>query len=551
MMPVFFHTASHLWIFYLFFLNGLLIHYLLRSRSSKYANCTQPVEAQVCAAFFVSMSLNGILLLGVDILGGKISQLIFVLPVVTLVLLISLFTLKGAQRGIFSVDFSAPRLVLYVLVFTVLFYNGGLIEHVTDAWWHMALANQIGYANSFDLDTGPLNGLNSNYYPPLWHGNLALANVLSGISLPVFWNSFTAWGAVVKVMGFYLLAYSLAGRKNVAFLSAVLFVLLPGIGDSYLRVAAWPSHISYTAWFCLFYVMFFAIDRFASDSLSSLRNWLELFVAQRVYLGVFLLLSGVVYFVHRAELLWFFIGMVAYVIAVTVHANCADEQGEIEDWSNTLFRILARTILLACLSVGVWFITEQQEKALSSLDFAIVFLLPVIIFAGISCLAWLSPAADVGQRRWLAYLFIFILVTALVLTIDLRQLMSLFDPEQAYAIESSLERALHATGVFGERLQVPGWHHQLRFGLLYSGIVSIPLALFMAIVKPTRLSLFTAGTGTLAILVCCSPYLYQWLVDILNYHSVWRIALLIFHPIVIAAFAYQLWDSLSPDPSTR
>lgn len=544
MMPIFFHAASHLWIFYLFFLNGLLIHYLLRSKSAEYARLTNPIEAQIVAAFMISISLNGVLLIGVDVAEARFSQLGYVLPVFTLAMVTVLESVRRDTGRIFAFEFEWRRLALYSVVFIILFYNGGLIEHVSDAWWHMSYANKIALANSFELSAGQLNGVHARYYPALWHGNLALAKTLSDTSLPVLWNSFTAWGAVIKVMGFYLLSLSLAGNRTVAFVSALLFFLLPGIGNSYMRVSSWPSHISYAAWFCLFYLMFCGLDQASRKPPSSLSGWGRLILEQRVTILALALLAAVVMFAHRAELLWFGLAVLAYFLASLVRGNFARADMPTADYHNAVFKLIGNFLLTACLAVALWFCYDRWDKIIAKPDFAMAYLLPAVTLAGLLFLSLKDSFSRATKRSYLLTGWIILCCIALLASIDTRQLISLFDPEQAYTLESARERALHAIGYFGEKLNVPGWHHQLRFGLLYSGILSVPLAIYLSIIRPSRLSLFTAGCGSLALLFCLSPYLYQWLGNILDYHSPWRIGIMIFHPIVMAAVLAELWQSL-------
>ena len=138
-------------------------------------------------------------------------------------------------------------------------------------------------------------------------------------------------------------------------------------------------------------------------------------------------------------------------------------------------------------------------------------------------------------------------IVLLLFSVDLKHLLSLVKPELAYPLASSHELPLLATGFFGGELKLPGWHLQLRSALLYSGLLSIPLSVVLTILKPSRLTLFVCANAITAFLVCLSPYLYMWLTEMLNYHSPWRIATLIFHPIIIAFALHTLWKfSIGP-----
>ena len=546
MMPIFFHLQSHLWIAYLFFFNGLLIHWLLRSFSSGYFSLTEPMEAQVLAAFFISIALNGTLMFSLDWMGLKFSTLSVLLPLVSGCLVLLSIWRSSASKigGIFLAEIDYVRLALYAFVFLILFYNGGLIERITDAWWHMALANKIGLASSLRLEAGPLTGLDVTYYPSLWHGNLALANTLSGVSLPVIWNSFTAWGGVLKVMGFYLFAYSLSGNKATAIISAALFVLLPGIGDSYLRVSAWPSHIAYTAWFGMFYILFRLFDTPTHANVADVRGAVK---ALRVFIPgamTFSVLALIVLFSHKAELLWFAIGIGCYGVALTLSQVFGEKPKQFQETHNVLFDFMCSVIFLVALIASARLCYQQSENLIALTDTSIAYLLPVVLFALLLFLRLSLSIRFLAVSPKVAKSLVFVIVALVFASVDARQLMSLFKPELAYALNDLPEKALTATGFLGGALYVPGWHLQLRYGLLYAGVISIPLSIMLAMLMPGRLTLFTAGTGTVAFLFCCSPYLYQWLTDVLFYHSAWRVALLIFHPIVIAATMVFLWTEV-------
>jgi len=182
-MPIFFHAESHLWIAYLFFLNGAMLSVLIRSWSQSYREITSTIEAQVLSAFFTSLLLNGVVLSLLEVGDFSFELAAYCLLSVSIVLL--LVCVSAIVRGhalYLNCQWSVLRLVIYGMIFVVLFYNGGLIEQVSDAWWHMSLANKIAMANGFEPELGHLTGTNTRDYPSLWHANLALAREVSGVS---------------------------------------------------------------------------------------------------------------------------------------------------------------------------------------------------------------------------------------------------------------------------------------------------------------------------------------------------------------------------------
>lgn len=548
-MPLYFHLESHLWIFYLFIVNGLLIHSLLRYwsslRTSNYLQMTNSFEAGLLAGFFISLLLNGLLLFVLDLFSQNFNWLKGILPIITIGLLCMIFKSGYFQIVTQSkVDFDWQRLLIYSFVFIILFYNGGLIEQTADSWWHMSLANKIGLASSYSLELGHLTGEPTRYYPPLWHANLAMANVISGESIPILWNSFTAWGGALKVMGFYLFTLALSANRNVSILSAVLFILLPGMGDSYLRVSAWPSHIAYTAMFCMFYVAFWMLSNYKSQQQEtlSLRSYIGL---QRSSLITLFFLAMTVLFVHQLELLWFFVGMVVYLAGETLYEFYKSSKINSVSRSNDLIRTVTAFFLLISLIVSIYALISDWQQMLVNID----WLLICIVTIGLIVLLMLMLFCMQGNRgshvvRISILAITSVLSLSLLFSIDFKQLISLVNPAMAHPPPISHERPLLITGFFGGELKLPSWNLQLRSSLLYSGAVSILLSVVLVLLKPSRLTLFVCSNAVIAFLFCVSPYLYFWLASLLNYHSPWRIAILIFHPIIIAFTLNLVWEKI-------
>lgn len=533
-MPVFFNLQSHLWIAYLFFLNGLLMSWLLARRSQQWAMLSAHLEAQIVLAFFLSISVNVVLLLAFQLLGLPYAELIWLLPMLTLLLAFLVVRVRAWQPMLDILQRSAPRAVLYLIIFIVLFYNGGLVEQISDAWWHMSLANKMAFHNTLHLPTGHLTGLPDRYYPPLWHGNLALLKVLSGESLVNLWNSFTAWGAVIKCMAFWLFAFALSHDRRVATLSVLLFVLLPGLGASYMRVSAWPSHIAYTAWFLLFYVAFMLFDATRIEHLKQLPGWLAS-KANLVLMGVAAWLAVLLWYLHQIELLYFGVGLSVYFVALLMAGKARDATLE----PGMLFMQLGGILmlLLGITSSGYRLFelfSEQSPNADVLLAFGVCagFLTLVLVM-------YFLVKNPGSASRW----FWAVPLAVMVATVDLRHVASLFDPSIAYPLGARPERPLLALGWFGNELRLPGWHLQLRAGLLFSGLLALPISLWLAWQAPSRATLFVAANCVFAWLLICSPYLYEWLTSLLNYHSTWRFALLIFHPIVFALLALRGWEA--------
>jgi len=531
MMPIFFHFNAHLWIGLALFINGFTLHLLCHSASKQYRSLVAPLEAQVIMSFAFSLAINGLTLLALDLAGLAFSNAKYVL------LAVAGGSLSIAvSRGVFSswtVDVNYIGLSLYAVMFIVLFYNGGMIDQISDAWWHMSLANKIGWANSFTLDYGHLTGAPTRYYPQLWHANLALLRELSGQNIPSLWNAFTAWGGVLKLMAYYLLGCALFKNKMIGVLGALFFALLPGIGNSYMRVSAWPSHLSYIVWFFAIYFVFSFLDK--SKYVLTLKDYAKLCLEQWVAIALMALLITLSFFLHQLEVLIFIIAVFLYLVGLSLYRVFSSQSFEgLLDARQPALTYLYRTGLIGLFFMATYLLVTSS-KVDQNVDYLIVIVLPVVVFVTL-LIVDILPDSKRSLARWLS-LAAFVLLLA---TIDYKHLGSLFVYEWSLPKGISGERPVLATGYFGGILGVAGWDLQLRNGLLWSGIVGGLLSMFMCYRKPSKAWIFISICSGVVWLVCSSPYIYQWLTDALNYHSIWRIAILSFHPLVLAAFFFNL-----------
>ena len=548
MMPLFFNLESHLWIAYLFIFNGLLLSLLLRLASPAFATLTEPIESLIVFSFVLSISLNGLILLALDYFNLEFSTAFWALVSVSAFAAFALYCFAGKQQslGFIDVEWSCPRLFLYLVVFIILFYNGGMIDQLSDAWWHMSLTNKIAMANSYTPELGHLTSAPARYYPPLWHGNLALAHILSSESIPVFWNSFTAWGAVLKVMAFYCLAFGLTQSKKTAFISAVLFVLLPGIGNSYLRVSAWPSHIAYIVWYFMLFVSFTIIHGLANEESKLSKQPFFKIIADsvkqhRLNIAILIVSSVVVYYTHQTELLWFCVAFFAYFAAVSISRVLANNHDFIASRDHAVLKLAYRLMLATLLLIALNYVLKHFEVL--SLDQSIAALLPLLI------LIILFMVELKGISRSFKIWLISFISLAILASVNGIHFLSLFFEGMSVPRGAFHESPSSVAGYFGGALDLPGWHLQLRSGLLYSGILALPLSLILVVVKPSPTTLFLSATALVSIVFCVSPYLYHWLKDILSYHSPWRITLMIFHPLIIAVCLVELLSYINRDQS--
>ena len=535
-MPLYFNAWSHISIVYLFFLNGLMMSCLLAHYSGGYRLLQQEWEMKIVGSFFFSIALNGLIGLALIFMAQPLGAMGYILPPCTLLLLIWSVWSRSYQQLIKTIPYI--RFALYIVLFVILFFNGGLIEKISDAWWHISYANKIGVENTIFLERGHLDGISSRYYPPLWHLNLAIAHLVSGEAIATLWNSFTAWGAVLKTMAFYLFAFGLSKRRDIGFVSALLFVWLPGVGDSYMRVSAWPSHIAYMGLFTLFFVYFKSLDKISISESRSFIQLCETLNQLRVELLVLVFFGYVILLSHKLELLWFAFAVLLYSISLVLYRSFVRDTKAA--WQiDQVSWMIARLALAIGLIVVIRFLFFSWDSQSISIDKLLAYSISVVLLVFFNVLAW--------WRSSPSQLLVFVLPVLGIITflsIDWRQLVSLFDPSVAYVQGRFHEVPLTALGWFGGDLKVPGWHLQLRGGFLWTGILSVPISIIAAILKPNRVTLFCAACGLSVFLFTASPYLYQWLRDIMDYHSPWRISVLMFHPIVFAFALLSLFSIL-------
>jgi hypothetical protein len=535
-MPLFFDFTAHVWIFYILFINGFLVVHLLRHMFSRFRNSVVPIESIVIASFGISLAMNGFVLLGVEYAEMALSDASKILFSSTIVLAVAWLKL-GCFRQLKNIQLFLPSLCLYACAFVILFFNGGLIDQLSDAWWHMSMANKMAWNNTAFPESSHLLGFGGRYYPPLWHGNLALLRELSGEALPALWNTFTVWGAVLKLMAFYLFSFVLFKDRYIAFVAALLFFLLPGLGNSYMRVSAWPSHLSYVFMFYSWYLAFHIIDcvdrgeSLKQQVVAVLTNW-QTSLALLFCLGLMLLL-------HQLEVLFFVTAIALYFVALSITRALSSNLALAELPFAGLLRIIYWLCLSALILWSLYVGYDMYEPGMSY-DHWLVTVIPTAV------LAFLLILDFIGRQWRRVFMSVgVVLILILLLTIHGQHLASLFLPELVLERSGSHERPMLGSGLFNGQLDLPGWHLQLRSGLLWSGLVGLVLSLWCWFKKPSRGMLLLASNSVFVWLLVLNPYLFQWVTNVLDdYHSVWRFAMLSFHPAIIAFCLVSLFRFL-------
>lgn len=529
------------------FVIGLPLHVLCRRVSAQYCRMTESFESAAVACFTLSLLVNWLILHGMFSLGRDGATLRVVYMVLLAAALLSGgLLIRGRRKQPRARDtgetWIIARIVLYSAVFVVMIFNGGLIEQIADSWWHMSLANKIISFKTFDV-ANHLSGLEARDYPSLWHGNLALLQQLSDVSLPRIWISITPILACLKVMALYLAARGITGSTATAVLSAVLFCLLPGIGDSYFRVSAWPSHVSYILLFCSLYVTFMLIEILRKEKTQWNVNTVRSTMA---YLMVLATLMAMIFLIHTTEMLWFAAGVVFYLFVLQIIHFYASERIAATDSELVIMRIVlflvSTFVFFASIPDGLNLIRSPHTPDGKGIASLLVWSISIVT---LMILYRTSFSRRTGKNRWLVHTGVLILLAAVLISIDFRHAVSLLLPQYGYGRPSSHEAPLVVAGLLGGEVYLPAWQMQLRGGLLYSGISAILLSVLLLVVQPNRATVFLAANAVIPFVLLISPYLYTWLTEILNYHSVWRITILIFHPIILAHCLVYSWKIFS------
>ncbi len=281
------------------------------------------------------------------------------------------------------------------------------------------------------------------------------------------------------------------------------------------------------------------------SALVLVRYYFRFVIQNRVVILSFLVLALIVFFTHQAELLWFALSLLFYAIMLLLSHLFFD----LESRRDEPARRLLYMYLICGIACVVYVAFRRYWPVPLSLqgfsDSNLVFLL----LLGLACfflyLLTQDSFLNVLYNQKIAIGICCVVLLLLLLSVDLRQLGSLFNSELSYPKPTLAGGSVLCTGWLGGELRLPDWNMQLRQGLLYSGVLAVGVSLVLLFLDPKRCTNFLAANCVVPFLFLVSPYLYQGLMDGLNYWSSWRLALLIFHPIVLACFIHYLWEGMT------
>jgi hypothetical protein len=263
-------------------------------------------------------------------------------------------------------------------------------------------------------------------------------------------------------------------------------------------------------------------------------------IGNKFLIFVILLSVLVIAGVHPAQLLWYLIAFLGYYLLIR-HAekNPFIFQREIDKDYSILTPIIGVLIIVILL---LEFTLTGNLSIKAILKDPINYVSIPIMFGSLWLLSRLLNQTANNNAYW-NILLVVITVTSLYFVIDWAHLGALFIPSmEAHGVLPHLPRFY--TDSMGVSLSLPSWAHQLRWGLLYSGVLAIPVAIYLLTTRRDRGSYFLASAAVIGFLGIVSPYYYTALFQLIPYNSMYRIHLLIFTPLIFSLFYVHAWEML-------
>lgn len=537
---------THLTILYVLFIPGALLALVSMRFIREAQDVIDGYDLLVVFSLLFSIVLNGAIGFILTYFNINYEHYFLVIGLIDSLLIFALFY-KNTKVGRIRITSNSESMVLYVFAsvfFIIMLYNGGLLDILADSWWHMSYANRISESSSYILGRIHLTGEMKTgiAYAPLWHLQLAFIKHVSGEELPYIWHSLAPWIVIVTLFSYYRLASVLVKNRWSPLVSVILFTLLLGGINSYFRVSPWPGNVSYVFWYLLIFLTFRYIDiqpdQKSTVSVVDRLHYLITGVVTNKYLILMVLLSVIVIAgVHTAQLIWYLIAFLGYYMFIR-HAenNPFISQYEIHKDYSVLTPIIC-ILIIVLLFVEFYLSGNLSIKAIFK-DPKNYISIP-IMFVSIWLISRLLNQTAKNNIIWYS-LFAIFTVSSLYFVIDWGHLHALFDPSmEAHGRLPHIPREFE--NLLGVSLSLPSWSHQIRWGLLYSGVLAIPVSIYLAVMKRDRGSYFLASGAIIGFLGISSPYYYTALVQLIPYNSMYRIHLIIFTPIIFSLFFTHVW----------
>ena len=437
----------------------------------------------------------------------------------------------SVRVGVIDVVFA----VLTTLVFMGMVFQGGLLDFLADGWWHLAYVSQIISDNSLFITKHPTVGgeTASVIYPPLWHMQLALISEASSISPAILWHFVAPINVVFLLLAFYQLTVELTRSKKIALLAVVLHIFLIGGLISYFRVSSWPGNVSYIALYFGLALVFrlSTMPRNVNDRVESKRSCLR----EKSYC-YFLLATSIFLMtgLHGVEAALFLLALFSVWICTGLFYSPAQMPLHI-DADLKHIRLFIGLMSLAGFILALTIFKSRYLFLINSppaYEPYLSLIIPVGILIYVVSYQWIMRFFVGSEKKQIIKVAYFIML-GLMLTgiLDWQHAVELFFP-----ISDPIGRHVPRDfqGKWGNWLFLPFWEHQLRGGMLFSGVLGMLVGFMLVFVKKNRATLFIFSTTSLVFLVLLSPYFFTLTAFVIPLASVYRVSLLLFTPLVLA-----------------
>jgi len=425
--------------------------------------------------------------------------------------------------------------VLTAFVFMGMVFQGGLLDFLADGWWHLAYVSQIISDNSLFITKHPTVGgeTASVIYPPLWHLQLALISEASSISPAILWHFVAPINVVFLLLAFYQLTVELTRSKKIALLAVVLHIFLIGGLMSYFRVSSWPGNVSYIALYFGLALVFrlSTVSRNVNDPVESKRSCLR----EKSYC-YFLLVTSIFLMVglHGVEAALFLLALFSFWICTGLFYSPAQMPVHI-DADLKHIRLFIGLVSLGGFILALTIFKSRYLFLINSppaYEPYLSLIIPVGILIYIASYPWVMRFFVGSEKKQIIKVSYFILLGLVFAGIvDWQHARELFFP-----ISDPIGRHVPRDfqGMWGHWLFLPFWEHQLRGGMLFSGVLGMLVGFLLVFVTKNRATLFIFSTSSLVFLVLFSPYFFTLTAFVIPLASVYRVSLLLFTPLVLA-----------------
>lgn len=427
-----------------------------------------------------------------------------------------------------------PILVVVGIVFITMVFQGGLLDFLTDAWWHLAYIDQMVRDKSLFISQHPMSGgpAPSILYPPLWHLQVALISEAMEVSPPVVWHFIAALSVAMLLLAFSSLVLELTNSRTIALIAVILHIFLVGGLISYFRVASWPGNISYVALYFFLALTFRManylpqVEQLKTRSARIAAGFSETFFLLAVTSLAIVGLHGV-----AAALL--VLAVFAYLLS-TLFFYPLKESPTLIHAERRVCSIILAVATFAGLLLAITVFRDRYIFLLGSPPAYAPFMsliIPIGFLGYLGCYPLIRCAWGQKHKQLFKSVYFSLLALIVYFLVDFKHLVELFVPAPE-PIGRHVPRDFQDS--LGNWLFLPFWEHQLRGGLLFSGIVSLVLGLILVFFEKNRATVFIFAMSSLVSLVLLSPYFFTLVAFLIPLPSVYRVSLLNFSPLVLA-----------------